>query len=197
MGNKILSALQDDNDNIIMLTWWLCHCTQKEKIAFSRNRKAFFNAFPEDLKTRLCMKMRRHFVAFSPLFPWYKLFLSGDDAVLITTTGFHREGFLWLLQHFKEVYGNTTALEKYDYIIHPKERNGQHKVVRWHGLHVLYHPLGNQTTICLVMSTKDEFKSFVASIGEKYPRLAQETVYCAMDGIKLYLQQASLVIYPH
>jgi hypothetical protein len=40
------------------------------------------------------------------------------------------------------------------------------------------------------MPTKDEFNSFVSSIGEKYPRLAQEKVYCAMDGVKLYLQQA-------
>eukprot|EP00957_Ditylum_brightwellii_P005376 410089-Ditylum_brightwellii.AAC.1 len=31
-----------------------------------------------------------------------------------------------------------------------------------------------QTTICLVMPTKDEFDSCIASVGEKYPRLAQE-----------------------
>eukprot|EP00957_Ditylum_brightwellii_P185074 14093872-Ditylum_brightwellii.AAC.1 len=52
MGNKILSALQDDDDDIIMLAWWWCHRTKKEKFAFSRNRKAFFNALPQDLKTR-------------------------------------------------------------------------------------------------------------------------------------------------
>eukprot|EP00957_Ditylum_brightwellii_P164756 12544082-Ditylum_brightwellii.AAC.1 len=40
------------------------------------------------------------------------------------------------------------------------------------------------------MPTKDEFNSFVASIGEKYLRLAQEKLYCTMDGVKLYLQQA-------
>eukprot|EP00957_Ditylum_brightwellii_P145242 11062264-Ditylum_brightwellii.AAC.1 len=40
------------------------------------------------------------------------------------------------------------------------------------------------------MPIKNEFDSFVASFGEKYPRLAQEKVHCAMDGIKLYLQQA-------
>eukprot|EP00957_Ditylum_brightwellii_P096761 7369643-Ditylum_brightwellii.AAC.1 len=40
------------------------------------------------------------------------------------------------------------------------------------------------------MPTKDEFNYFVASIGDKYHRLAQEKVYCTMDDIKLYLQQA-------
>eukprot|EP00957_Ditylum_brightwellii_P195999 14933875-Ditylum_brightwellii.AAC.1 len=76
-----------------------------------------------DLKARLCLKMRRHFVAPPPLSPWYKLFISSDDVAMITTTGFDHEGFPWLLQLFKEVYDNTTALGKYDYIIHPKQRN--------------------------------------------------------------------------
>eukprot|EP00957_Ditylum_brightwellii_P200882 15312793-Ditylum_brightwellii.AAC.1 len=58
MRNKILSAVQDDDDDIIMLAWWWCHCAKKEKFVFSRNRKAFFNAFPDILKTRLNMKMR-------------------------------------------------------------------------------------------------------------------------------------------
>ena len=134
MGNEISSALQDDDDDIIMLAWWWCHRTKKEKFVFSRNRKAFFNALPEDLKVQLCMKMRRHFVALPPLSPWHKLFLSGDDAALITTTGFDHEGFSWLLQNFEEVYDNTTALGKYDYITHQKKQNGQAKAVRCHGL---------------------------------------------------------------
>eukprot|EP00957_Ditylum_brightwellii_P135700 10348719-Ditylum_brightwellii.AAC.1 len=39
------------------------------------------------------------------------------------------------------------------------------------------------------MPTKDEFDSFVAFVGKKYPRLAQKKVHGTMDGIKLYLQQ--------
>eukprot|EP00957_Ditylum_brightwellii_P071361 5424931-Ditylum_brightwellii.AAC.1 len=55
---------------------------------------------------------------------------------------------------------------------------------------VLYHVLQNQTTTGPVIPTKDEFDPFVASIGEKYPRLAQKKVYGTMDGVKFYLQQA-------
>eukprot|EP00957_Ditylum_brightwellii_P114667 8744757-Ditylum_brightwellii.AAC.1 len=57
----------DDDDDIIMLLWWWCHCTKEEKSVFSRNRKVFFNALPEDLKARLYMRTRRHFVALPPL----------------------------------------------------------------------------------------------------------------------------------
>eukprot|EP00957_Ditylum_brightwellii_P118092 9006269-Ditylum_brightwellii.AAC.1 len=69
-----------------MLAWSWCHHSQKEKLVFSRNRKECFNALPDDLKSRLCMKMRRYCVALPPLFPWHKLFLGGDNAALITTT---------------------------------------------------------------------------------------------------------------
>eukprot|EP00957_Ditylum_brightwellii_P077436 5883404-Ditylum_brightwellii.AAC.1 len=55
--------------------------------------------------------MRRHFVALPPLSPWHKLILSGDDAALITITGFGHEGFSWLHPHFEEVYDKTTDMQ--------------------------------------------------------------------------------------
>eukprot|EP00957_Ditylum_brightwellii_P039830 3015586-Ditylum_brightwellii.AAC.1 len=64
MGNKI-STFQDDNGNIIMLSWWWCQRTKKEKFVFSRNRKAFFNVVPEYLKARLIMKMKNCFPSSS------------------------------------------------------------------------------------------------------------------------------------
>eukprot|EP00957_Ditylum_brightwellii_P186971 14238968-Ditylum_brightwellii.AAC.1 len=43
------------------------------------------------------------------------------------------------------------------------------------------------------MPTQQEFESLVNIIGKKYNILAKKNVYCAIDGLKLYLQEADKV----
>eukprot|EP00957_Ditylum_brightwellii_P049226 3734784-Ditylum_brightwellii.AAC.1 len=64
------------------------------------------------------------------------------------------------------------GLGKYDYAIRRKQDPKKEEQIRPH------------------MPAQQEFESFVNVIGKKYKILAEKKVHCAMDGLKLYLQEA-------
>eukprot|EP00957_Ditylum_brightwellii_P110145 8401052-Ditylum_brightwellii.AAC.1 len=71
--------------------------TKKDQFILSRNKKDFFNSFPDHIKA------------------------SGHVPTLITTTGFGHAGFEWILEYFEGLYNRVTGLGRYDYVIHKKD----------------------------------------------------------------------------
>eukprot|EP00957_Ditylum_brightwellii_P040103 3035028-Ditylum_brightwellii.AAC.1 len=88
MGNKPSTLLVDHqhDDLMLMFARWWREKTKKEQFILSYNRKEFFNSPPDHLKARLSHKLGRVSVWLPHLLPWQKLFFSGHDPTLITTT---------------------------------------------------------------------------------------------------------------
>eukprot|EP00957_Ditylum_brightwellii_P179761 13693755-Ditylum_brightwellii.AAC.1 len=90
MGNKpsaLLFAHQYDDLMLMFALWWR-EKTKKEKFILSCNGKFFSNSLSDHIKVRLSHKLRRVDVHLPYMSPWQKLYFSGHDPTLITTTGF-------------------------------------------------------------------------------------------------------------
>eukprot|EP00957_Ditylum_brightwellii_P145658 11090247-Ditylum_brightwellii.AAC.1 len=93
MENKpsVLLVAHQHDDLMLMFTLWWRKESKREKFILSCNRKEFFNSLPDHLNARLSHKLGRVSVQLPHLLPWEKLFFSGHDPTLITTTGFDHE----------------------------------------------------------------------------------------------------------
>ncbi len=58
------------------------------------------------------------------------------------------------------------------------------------GHHILVRVLANYKDERIAIPSKEEIESYVFAISSQHPVLRKRRVWCSMDGLKLYLQEA-------
>ncbi len=151
----------------------------------SRNDQSFITLLGFDVKSffYICKKM-------SPIFHNYTPFTEGDFiSQKFSYRGRKRvvklEDCAALVLAWTRTRGSMNVLQ----LIFGMSMSNLNGYLRF-GRRILVHVLSNDKFARIAIPTEEKIESYVSAISARHPALGNKRVWCSMDGLKLYLEEA-------